>query len=109
MTTRHRTAAPSDDVDIVEKDRVVIGGFSDMDGDEAEKLVDEVLLGVPGYQGAYATNPAPVRFPGYGFESDPQSKVQSKNAGTQIVGVRKSLPEGTSPLQTCEQIEEDVD
>ena len=54
-----RTAAPPDDVDIVEKDRVVIGGFSDMDGEEAEKLVHEVLLGVPGYQGAYATNPAP--------------------------------------------------
>ena len=55
----HRTAAPPNDVDIVEKDRVVIGGFSDMDGEEAEKLVHEVLLGVPGYQGAYATNPAP--------------------------------------------------
>ena len=47
--------------------------------------------------------------PGYGLESDPQSKVQSKDAGTQIVGVRKSFPGGTSPLQTCEQIEEDVD
>ena len=54
-----RTTAPPDDVDIVDKDRVVIGGFSDMDGEEAEKLVHEVLLGVPGYQGAYATNPAP--------------------------------------------------
>ena len=57
--TRRTAARTDDDVDIVEKDRVVIGGFSDMDGDEAEKLVDEVLLGVPGYQGAYATNPAP--------------------------------------------------
>ena len=28
-------------------------------GEEAEKLVHEVLLGVPGYQSAYATNPAP--------------------------------------------------
>ena len=55
----HRTAAPPDGVDIVERDRVVIGGFSDMDGEEAEKLVHEVCVGVPGYQGAYATNPAP--------------------------------------------------
>ena len=55
----HRTAAPPDDVDIVERNRVVIGGFSDMDGEEAEKLVHEVLLGVPGYQDAYVTNPAP--------------------------------------------------
>ena len=55
-----RTAALPDDVDIVEKDRVVIGGFSDMDGEEAEKLVHEVLLGVPGYQGAYATNPGAI-------------------------------------------------
>ena len=55
----HKPAAPLDDMDIVEKDRIVIGGFSDMDGEEAEKLVHEVLLGVPGYQGAYATNPAP--------------------------------------------------
>ena len=55
----HKPVAPLDDMDIVEKDRVVIGGFSDMDGKEAEKLVHEVLLGVPGYQGAYATNPAP--------------------------------------------------
>ena len=29
---------------LLEKDRVVIGGFSDMDCDEAEKLVEEVLL-----------------------------------------------------------------
>ena len=41
---RHRTAAPPNDVDIVERDRVVIGGFPDMDGEEAEKLVHEVLL-----------------------------------------------------------------
>ena len=30
-----------------------------MDGEEADKLVHEVLLGVLGYQSAYATNPAP--------------------------------------------------
>ena len=54
-----KPTAPFDDMDIVEKDRVVIGGFSDMGGEEAEKLVHEVLLGVPGYQGAYATNPTP--------------------------------------------------
>ena len=50
-----------------------------------------------------------VSFPGYGFESDPQPKVESKDAGTPIVGIRKSLPEWTSPLQSCEQIEEDVE
>ena len=46
---------------------MVIGGFSDMGGDDAEKVVHEVLLSVPGYQGAPSLNPvracriAPVR------------------------------------------------
>ena len=30
---------------------MVIGGFSDMGGDDAEKVVHEALLSVPGYQG----------------------------------------------------------
>lgn len=38
-------------MDMVEHGRVVIGGFSDMGGDDAEKVVHEVLLSVPGYQG----------------------------------------------------------
>ena len=54
-----KPAAPPDEMEIVEKDGVVIGGFSDMDGEEAEKPAHEVLHGVSGYQGAYATNPAP--------------------------------------------------
>ena len=49
-----------DDADVVEKDKVVIGGFSDLDGEEAEKLVNEVLAGSPGFEGAYATNPTPT-------------------------------------------------
>ena len=32
----------------------------DLDGEEAEKLVNEVLAGVPEFQGAYATHPAPT-------------------------------------------------
>ena len=49
-----------DDADVVEKDKVVIGGFSDLDGEEAEKLVNEVLAGSPGFEGAHATNPTPT-------------------------------------------------
>ena len=92
------TALP-DDMDRVEKGRIVICSFRDMDGEKAEKLVHEVVLGVRGYQGASATNAAPLvvmaQFdsPAMAFESDPQPKLQSKNARTQIVGIRKSFPE----------------
>ena len=86
-----------------------------MDGEEAEKLVHEVLLGVPGYQDAYVTNPAPwvvmaqFHSPAMALRAIRNQKVESKDAGTPIVGIRKSLPERTSPLQSCEQIEEDVE
>ena len=45
---------------MVEKDRVVVGGFTDLDGEEAEKLVNEVLATCPGFEGAFATNPTPT-------------------------------------------------
>ena len=38
-TKEHKPTAPADDMGIVEKDQIVISGFSDMDGDEVEKLV----------------------------------------------------------------------
>ena len=49
-----------EDADVVEKDRVVVGGFTDLDGEEAEKLVNEVLATCPGFEGAFATNPTPT-------------------------------------------------
>ena len=91
--------------------RIVICSFRDVDGEKAEKLVHEVVLGVRGYQGASATNAAPLvvmaQFdsPAMAFESDPQPKLQSKDARTQIVGIRKLFPEWTSTLQACEPIE----
>ena len=49
-----------EDADVVEKDKVVIGGFTDLDGEEAGKLVNEVLASSPGFEGAHATNPTPT-------------------------------------------------
>eukprot|EP00435_Cladocopium_sp_Y103_P048217 s1031_g14.t1 len=41
----------------VEKEKVIIKGFVDMDNEEAEKLWTDVLCDVPGFQFAYATTP----------------------------------------------------
>ena len=49
-----------EDAELMEKDKVVIGGFTELDGEEAGKLVDEVLANCPGFEGAYATNPTPT-------------------------------------------------
>ena len=48
-------------LDIVEKDRAVVGGFAELDGQEAEILVNDVLDGVPGFlQGANACQCLPM-------------------------------------------------
>lgn len=44
----------------VEKEKVVIGGFVDMDNEEAEKLLTDVLCDVPDFQFAYSTTPTPA-------------------------------------------------
>lgn len=94
-----KPTAPPDDMDRVERGRIVIEGFPDMDGEKAKKMVHEVVFGVPGYQGASATNAAPLMVmaqfdsPAMAFESDPQPNLQSKDAGTQIVGIKGSFPE----------------
>ena len=49
-----------EDAELVEKDKVVIGGFTELDGEETERLVNEVLANCPGFEGAYATNPTPT-------------------------------------------------
>ena len=38
----------------------MIGGFTDLDGEEAEQLVNEVLASSPRFEGAHATNPTPT-------------------------------------------------
>ena len=38
-TKAHKPTAPADDMGIVDKGQIVIGGLSDMDGDEVEKHV----------------------------------------------------------------------
>ena len=44
----------------VDKSQVVIGGFQDVDGEEAEQLVSDVLMHVDGFQGAHTMNPNPT-------------------------------------------------
>ena len=38
----------------------VMGGFRQMDGEEAEKHVNDALAGVDGFQEAYTTHPSPT-------------------------------------------------
>ena len=100
-----------EDADVVEKDKVVIGGFTDLDGEEAEKLVNEVLATCPGFEGAFATNPTPTvvmakfNTPWDGNADDQKSKVQPKDEGEQTVGFRKSFANRMSAMQTRQQIE----
>lgn len=49
-----------DDDDMVDKSRVVIGGFMDVDAEEAEKLVSEALCTANGFQEVQVTNPTPT-------------------------------------------------
>ena len=49
-----------DDDDMVDKSRVVIGGFVDVDAEEAEKLVSEALCTANGFQEVQVTNPTPT-------------------------------------------------
>ena len=96
-----------EDADAVEKDEAAIGHWwvTDLDGEEAEKLVHEVLANCPGLEGAYATNAtstvvmAKFNTPGMAMNTVPAHE------GEQVVGFRKSFANRTPAVQTCQQIE----
>ena len=95
----------------MEKDKVVIGGFTELDGDEAERLVNEVLVNCPGFEGAYATNPTPTvvmakfNTAGMAMKMIKKPKIQPEDEGEQVVGFRKSFANRTPAMQTRQQIE----
>eukprot|EP00438_Fugacium_kawagutii_P029634 Skav202677 [mRNA] locus=scaffold1791:614698:615306:- [translate_table: standard] len=48
-----------EEVEDVDKTKVVIGGFSELDAEEAEQLVTDALSNVRGFQEVHVTNPTP--------------------------------------------------
>ena len=60
VRVRQLENSPPTMTESVDKSQVVIGGFEDLDGEEAEKLVSDVLMHVDGFQGAHTLNPNPT-------------------------------------------------
>lgn len=54
-----RAQQPQDD-DAVDKAKIVIGGFVDVEAEEAEKIVRETLSNAPGFQDVHVTSPTPT-------------------------------------------------
>ena len=57
---RHLETSPPTITESVDKSQIVIGGFEGLDGEEAEKLVSDVLMHVDGFEGAHTMNPNPT-------------------------------------------------
>ena len=84
----------------VDKEKVVIGGFVDMDNEEAEKLLTDVLCDVPGFQLAYSTTPTPaVAFAQFDTAVSAMNlKEPFKNEGSQTLGLTKPVPFGETEM-----------
>ena len=88
-------------LDIVAKDRAVVGGFAELDGQEAEILVNDVLDGVPGFlQGAnacqcYKPDPSScdgeVRVARASNVNDQEPTLECEDEGEQFVGITESF------------------
>ena len=60
VRVRQLENSPPTMTESVDKSQVVIGGFEDLDGEEAEKLVSDVLMHADGFQGAHTLSPNPT-------------------------------------------------
>ena len=115
VRVRQLENSPPTMTESVDKSQVVIGGFEDLDGEEAEKLVSDVLMHVDGFQGAHTLNPNPTSaiaqftFAGNAMKFYSRAKVQPDDARTQIVGIRKPNARRAQEMQNRQQNQAGLD
>ena len=92
----------------VDKSQIVIGGCEDLDGEEAEKLVSDVL-GRPHLESESNHRNCSIHKCCQCYENSSRAKVQPKDARTQIVGIRKPNARRAQEMQNRQQNQAGLD
>eukprot|EP00438_Fugacium_kawagutii_P003297 Skav217944 [mRNA] locus=scaffold2100:100604:108060:- [translate_table: standard] len=84
----------------VDKEKIVVGGFTDLDNEEAEKLVSEVLCEVPGFQLAYTTSPTPtVAFAQFDNPTNAMKFIRTQKFNQKMKDNKLWASENRSPME----------
>ena len=78
----------------------MIGGFEDLDNDEAEKLVSDALCDVPGFQFAHTTTSTPtVTFAECDAVPNAMTRIRMQKINQKMIDNKLWAPENRSPME----------